>query len=529
VHDHTAAWQRLRRVADVNGDANAALEAFCERKRITLAALEQLDARIVNRGDIGWCIAYAGRSGNGAVTAIKYWPLNGTSHDSFAESRSVWLRPIVIGDLRSLDWLIAEGETDAARLYGLVGDRCAILALPAGARTFKLEWASAIPRGATVALCHDADAEGDAGAEKAARIIGGRTVRVRPPVDGSDWCDWDGDRDAFLQLARPIPRFEFARYADFAARELPVAEPLLGEPGKILLATGSLLMLYGPDGSGKSTWTIDGIAHLAAGVDWLGIPVSRPVRICVIENDGPPSLFQRKLRDKFAGWAGPDPAPNLFVYPNPWAEFSFADPDARAALREHCDEHRVELVVANSTLGLGVGTSGRPDEPEQFVDWLTECGLWRDRAFWLLHHENKAGQISGDWGRHPDTKVCLQRDGNRPRTKLDCAKTRWATLEPTEKAVILEWLVDTQGYTVIELETAAASDDELDERIAEYLMNHPASSTTSVCGGVTGTNSRIRARLDAKFDCVNGARGAKLWVPPSSPTPTCADGVDGVA
>jgi hypothetical protein len=82
------------------------------------------------------------------------------------------------------------------------------------------------------------------------------------------------------------------------------------------------------------------------------------------------------------------------------------------------------------------------------VNWLAECSLKTTRAFWLLHHENKAGQISGDWGRHPDTKVALQRDGNHQRTKLDWAKTRWATLEPTEKVVLLDWVIGGQGYTV---------------------------------------------------------------------------------
>jgi hypothetical protein len=63
------------------------------------------------------------------------------------------------------------------------------MVLPAGALTFKREWAAAVPRGARVFLCHDADEAGDQGAEKVARILGGRTVRLRPPVEGGDWCD----------------------------------------------------------------------------------------------------------------------------------------------------------------------------------------------------------------------------------------------------------------------------------------------------------------------------------------------------
>ncbi len=288
-------------VADTSGKNHAEIVRFCEHKRITLESLSALGARFAVRRECP-SLAFCGTNGNGKVTAIKYRPINGSSHESFTENPSVWLRPIVAGDRGSLHWLVAEGETDAARLHGLVGDRGAILVAPTGARAFQREWADVIPRGAEVALCHDADPDGDACAEKAARIIGGRTLRVRPPVDGGDWCDWDGDREAFLKLARRVARYEFATYNEFAAREFPIAEPLLGEPGKVLLAVGSLLMAYGADGSAKSTWTIDGLVHLAAGVDWLGHPVPRPVRICIIENEGPPSLFQQKLRDKIAGW-----------------------------------------------------------------------------------------------------------------------------------------------------------------------------------------------------------------------------------
>jgi hypothetical protein len=52
------------------------------------------------------------------VTAIKYRPLDGSSHETKAEEPSAWLNPIVIGKRDALDWFIAEGETDAARLFG---------------------------------------------------------------------------------------------------------------------------------------------------------------------------------------------------------------------------------------------------------------------------------------------------------------------------------------------------------------------------------------------------------------------------
>ena len=75
-----------------------------------------------------------------------------------------------------------------------------MLCLPAGALTFKRAWAARIPRGATVHLCLDADDAGDRGADKAAALLGGRTVRLRPPDGCKDWCEWDGGRDEFVAL-----------------------------------------------------------------------------------------------------------------------------------------------------------------------------------------------------------------------------------------------------------------------------------------------------------------------------------------
>jgi hypothetical protein len=519
IADHRAALEQLPPIADVNGVSAERIALFCAGKHISLDALAALNTRVnVDRnGGVELVFGYPARvNGSEIVSALKFRPLG--DKPRYAREPSVFVQPLVIGDRSSLDWFVAEGETDGARLYDLVGDVAAVLVLPAGARAFKREWADRIPRGATVHLALDADEHGDAGAEKVARLIGGRTVRVRPPGGVKDWCEWDGSRDEFVRIvaeARAAGReYEFGDLDDFLEHPFPKAEPLLGEPGQIYLAVGSLLLVYGADGSAKSTWTIDGIAHLAAGRDWLGLPVPRPVRFCIIENEGPPSLFQAKLEEKIATWDGDPWRHNVFIYRGPWGEFSFADADARSALTDFCDEHEIDVVAANPTLGLGAAASGRPDETQQFVDWLVACGLKTTRAFWLLHHENKSGAISGDWGRHPDAKVQLQADGNRPRTKLIWEKTRWATLPSDEqpKACILEWITDTKGYTVVETDSVGASDSELEQRIADFLTEHPWSSTRAVWDGVSGTNERIRKLLDGdRFDCVGGPRNSILW------------------
>jgi hypothetical protein len=47
-------------------------------------------------------------------------------------------------------------------------------------------------------------------------------------------------------------------------------------------------------------------------------------------------------------------------------------------------------------------------------------------ALWVIHHENKAGEISGAWTRLPDTLLQVQAQGNG-RTHLHWRKARWCS------------------------------------------------------------------------------------------------------
>jgi AAA domain len=544
IRDHTACWDKLQPVGAVNGTLAERIEEFCAAKTISLAALEALGTRVATRrGGSAW-LAFAGRNGAGTVTALKYRPLGGSSHDSEAEAPSVWLRPNVIGRLDSLDWFLAEGETDAARLYDLVGDAAAVLVLPAGALTFKSEWADMIPRGATVHLCHDADEDGDAGAEKTARILGGKTVRVRPPEEGLDWCDWGGTRQQFVELVAATRAEKasptFLRLDEFLAAEYPPVEVLLGDPETIIyLARGTFALTYGDGGAGKSTFEVDAVAHLAAGRDWLGIPVPRAVRVLIIENENAPALFQQKLADKAEQWdADPSWRENVYVYAKPWGKFTFTSADARRHLREFCETERIDLITANPLFGVGGPGAGRPDETSAFVELLKELGLGLDGpAIWPLHHENKVGQVSGDWNRQPDTLIALARDGDNQATKLSWEKVRWTRQAPEgwRKKWLLEWETEHKGYTVLEVDLRGVSDTELEERIADFLSANPQSSKKTIENNVSGNSERIRMLLDAGVDAgryvrEKGFRGAQLHSLAADVVPSLddlADDLDG--
>src|SRR5687767_5021897 len=77
VRDHSAAWERLTPLADVNGIVRERVENFAREKRISVEALEAIGTRVVVRRSGEVQLAFAGENGACSVTAIKYRPLDG--------------------------------------------------------------------------------------------------------------------------------------------------------------------------------------------------------------------------------------------------------------------------------------------------------------------------------------------------------------------------------------------------------------------------------------------------------------------
>jgi hypothetical protein len=123
--------------------------------------------------------------------------------------------------------------------------------------------------------------------------------------------------------------------------------------------TAGNAMLYGNGGAGKTTLSVDLGFHLAAGDDWLGIPVLAPCRVLLIEAEGPRPLFRAKLRRKREAWRGSPLDGRLHVWGEPWASFSFAEADDRAQLALMINELELDLVIAGPLTAIGCRTRAR--------------------------------------------------------------------------------------------------------------------------------------------------------------------------
>ena len=496
VVDHSAKWAKLEPVGAVNGQVE-------ERLRHVLRAEADHARRTRRRSAHGSRVRPGhassspspGDNGDGRVTAIKYRPLDGSSHESTAENAV---------DLAAADRRRQARLARLARRRRRDGRRAAVRArrrrrgdpgAPGRRSHLQARVGRADParrdasRSATTPTRTATPAPRRPRRSSAARRCAcGRRSRAATGATGtaaatSSSSSLARERSAALRVldARRLPRApvpEGRAAARRAGRDPPRAR---------LAAHGVRRRRQ----RRRSTWTIDGIAHLAAGVDWLGIPVPRPVRICVIENEGPPCLFQQKLAAKIATLGRrPTSRTTCSSFTGPWGEFTFADAGgARGARRLLRGARRSTSSPPTRRSGSASPPPADPTRRSSSSTGSSSAGSSRERAFWLLHHENKAGQISGDWGRHPDTKVQLQQDGNQPRTKLDWAKTRWATL-PTETS--REGVACSSGSSRRRATPSPSSTPRAPpttssrSRLVEFLREHPWSTTRAVWDGREG-------------------------------------------
>jgi hypothetical protein len=270
----------------------------------------------------------------------------------------------------------------------------------------------------------------------------------------------------------------FVRLPAFVARRDEVAaEPLVGRPERSLLPRGGLAVVGGVGGSGKTTFTIDAVAHFASATTWHELELGRALRVAMIDVEGPREPLRQKLEHKLAVWEGEPFAENVLVLDGePWGDFSFAQPDHRRRLRQSCSELEIDLVVCNPLGRLGMPGGGTPEEVGTFVGWLRDCGMWQDIAFWLIHHFNRGAhrdvllRLSGAWDRDADTIIGLAREGER-KTKLTWAKFRWALDGgPAESNEVLEWDVPTLSFrSVPRAEALTVSPEEVKQRVLEQL------------------------------------------------------------
>lgn len=416
---------------------------------------------------------------------------------------------------------VVEGEKDVHAIERAGG---IATTSPGGAGKWRSEYAQALT-GAQVVVVADNDEPGLQHARQIVQTLPAHAATISRAKTGKDAHDHLAAGHTLADLiaveatdteadsnGNPII-FETLRA--FLDRDLPKSEALIGvnRNGTNLLPRYGWVMPWGKEGSGKTSILVDLLFHAAEGRKWLHYLIARPIRIVAIINEGIPGGLQDKLAQKAELWDGntDQVLDNIAIYVSPWGEFKFSDEAAAKHARDYALDFQADYVVADPLHTLGTTGAGTPKETEDFKTILRQFGVWQDLGVITAHHSNKNGMVSGDWARHPDTVLRLEKEPKVAATRVTLEKARPADPDEIGAPQLLEWVRETMGYKHVPLETPTkATDEEMLAGIYKALAEtEDALTMTQIRKLVTGDDGRIGELVKAEIDALRLSNHAK--------------------
>jgi AAA domain len=417
---------------------------------------------------------------------------------------------------------IAEGEKD---VEAIAAAGAVATCNPMGALKWSDDYSESFMGARSVVIVADRDEAGRAHAravrDSLARVAGvaREEIAVREAAEGKDAAD---HLAAGRKLADLVPvaldddedgealRLRVVTLDEFADVDEPGAAALVGTSDEALIPEGGDVMFYGDGGAGKTTLCVDLACHLAAGDAWLGVPVARPARVLLIENEGPRALFRAKLRRKRDGWRGSSFADRVQVLENPWGRVTFAEEASREKLAEEIRARDVDVVVIGPVTRSGMNEAGTLQEVREFMALIASVreASCRLVTFVLVHHENKGGKVSGAWEGSGDTLFHVQGQGHA-RVRLYVQKARWSSAHHATTFQLV-W-ADGDGFAIED--KPELDDDALAEQISAAIRANPGLTWTEVTkatpGAGTDRRNAVRDSLLRRGEIVNLGRAEK--------------------
>jgi hypothetical protein len=304
----------------------------------------------------------------------------------------------------------------------------------------------------------------------------------------------DGIAEWALTTFYGRPRLVISSLREFTETDEPAAAALLGTDENALIPENGDVMIYGDGGAGKTTLGIDLVFHLAAGRDWIGIPVPRECRVLLIENEGPRPQLRRKLKRKRKVWKD-DLGDRLRVYEQPWGKFSLADEAWRQELAQQIIASEIDVLIAGPLARIGMDEAGNLQQVREFAEKIADLREWcgRPLVVILVHHENKAGDVSGAWEGFGDTLLHVKAAGNG-HTIVTVQKARWDP-ERHRTTIKLAWTTG-EGFA------PEGGERDLEAEIVKLLLDLKWRTTKQIAaseekGGIGANIDAVKEVLDS--------------------------------
>jgi archaellum biogenesis ATPase FlaH len=221
------------------------------------------------------------------------------------------------------------------------------------------------------------------------------------------------------------------RNASFALEPQPPVDWILQN----LISAGSLNVIVGEPGCGKTYLMISLGVCIALGKAWLGLSTKQG-RVLFVDEESGERRLARRLGEVLRGEFGDESTPFNFIS---LARFKFEHEEDCILLSTLIEENTYSLVVIDALADVMDGDENSKEETQPLLSALRRVAETTNAAIVVIHHTNKMGGYRGSSAikASADLMLFVKSDGDDGEVTLEVQKSRDA--EPIKLSAELTW------------------------------------------------------------------------------------------
>lgn len=390
---------------------------------------------------------YFGADGRQVFQVVRFDPKDFRQRHKDASGEWVWKMegvervPYRLPELLSSDpddpVFIVEGEKDADKL---TSERLVATTNPGGAGKWRHEY-SPFLQGRRVVILPDNDETGFSHAQQVEASLSGIAASIRilklagvpPKGDVSDWLAKGHTIEELIRLSIKPDLTRPFRLDELADSEIPDPDTFVDE----LLARGSICLIAGRRGSGKTYFTLAMAASIALGTYFGHLPTHQ-AKVLYCSQEMSAAAIRKRIRRLF-----PDPEQRKLIGQNLTIvckrQFKLNTDDLIQPLLKLVSDIRPDVVFIDALRDVkgSAKENSNDDMGDLLVRLRDQVAVQFDCGVVLIHHKGKLGEDGQDKGSRgasaledvPEDIIYLHAEKGAPRRRGDFEKTREGELE----------------------------------------------------------------------------------------------------
>lgn len=279
------------------------------------------------------------------------------------------------------------------------------------------------------------------------------------------------------------------RYTIHHAREAWEPEPPREFLVNPLFERGSISLIYGPPGGGKTYSMLDCAICIALGEDWLNFPTTQ-TRVLIIDEESGRRRLNRRLREVMRA-RGVEDAAILYTT---LEGFNLRDVRDHRHIEELIGESQAGFVLMDALVDFTPGADeNKAQEMAPLMNVLKHIVERTQVHVSMLHHSNKQGDIRGSISIPGVVDLVLSVERKPKSPRVDFVSTKARDIEPVMFGAAWAFDRDEESFQLTPNARAADQDARLTDAqrfVLHHLLENGPSTIEDIESHASGCSPR---------------------------------------